>query len=252
MRVLQLVVLYFAAAPHSTEMLQKIVDDYKRKVATLEKSHNKVSISKNEELAKAKADLGIAVQTLAEKEAALRDLCLQHALLIRTLYRVMKFLSVTEAALQWSLVRTEDENNEEGALKTRAKLVNYIRILGQLCRNQSRHLWFHFHPAEDHKFCVNLMTKGIGPFHRDEDGRIVSLGLEYGSGMEESTGQENPDVQMDGVAWCCFVILLNNLACVPFYFIFFAFGGCMLPFGDVRIFYRPLRTGLESGTFMGF
>lgn len=42
--------------------------------------------------------MGINVKALDAKEAALRDLILQHALLIQALYGVMKSLAVKEIA----------------------------------------------------------------------------------------------------------------------------------------------------------
>lgn len=97
-------------------MLQKIPDDYKSKVAALEKSHKKATSAKNEELAKVRAELKTKAQAMSEKEAALRDLSLQHSLLIRTLYGVMSSLTVEESTLRRSLAPAEDEIDEEKAL----------------------------------------------------------------------------------------------------------------------------------------
>lgn len=41
---------------------------------------------------------------------------------------------------------------------------------------------------------VELVTEDTGHFHRIEDGWIVSPSIGDGSGVEESVGQENPDV----------------------------------------------------------
>lgn len=86
-----------------------------------------------EELTKARADLGDTAKALAEKDATLRDLGLQHVLLARTLFGVTLSSAVKEVALQWSMAPTEDEVDMEKALQTRADLINYIHVLGDDC-----------------------------------------------------------------------------------------------------------------------
>lgn len=85
MRMLELAVLYYDAAPHSTETLQKIANEYKDKVTSLEDGHKEVVSARTKELVGVRADLKTNAQALAMKEAVLRDLSLQHALLIQTL-----------------------------------------------------------------------------------------------------------------------------------------------------------------------
>lgn len=76
MQVLEMAVMYSYASPHSTDMLKKVVEDYKDKETALLEDHNKVLSTMDEELEKRNAQLGTNAQALAEKEDALRDLSL--------------------------------------------------------------------------------------------------------------------------------------------------------------------------------
>lgn len=70
---------------------------------------------------------------MTEKEAPLRGIGLQHALLIMTLYGLTLSSAVTEATLRRSMAPAENEIDGERVLRTLADLVNYIRVLGDDC-----------------------------------------------------------------------------------------------------------------------
>lgn len=82
----------------------------------MNKSHNEALTAWKVELVKARTDLGTNVKALTKKEVALRDLRLQHVLLIRTLYGEMQSSAVKEVALHGSMASVEDETDEERAL----------------------------------------------------------------------------------------------------------------------------------------
>lgn len=88
MRAMELAVLYVTFVPHSSEMLQKIAEDYKSKLEVLEKGHSEATTAWMAELAKAHNDLADSAKALADKDATLKDRSLQYALLSRTLYGV--------------------------------------------------------------------------------------------------------------------------------------------------------------------
>lgn len=79
MRVLEMAIMYSEAAPHSAEMLRKIAEDYKGKVADLEEDHKKVFSAKDEEIRKKNGQLTTNTKSISEKDVSLLDLGYQLA-----------------------------------------------------------------------------------------------------------------------------------------------------------------------------
>lgn len=187
MRVLEMAVLYAKYAPYSAKMLQKITNDYKRKMDVLEKIHKEASAAWKVELAKARTDLGISAKALAEKEASLRGMGLKHAFLIRTLYGLTLCSAVREVALKRSMAPVEDEIDGERALQAWVDLVNNIRVLGDDFLATAQDTYDSTISQQKlNNLGVELVTEGTGPLHWVEDGRIVSPDVGDRRGAEES------------------------------------------------------------------
>lgn len=70
-------------------------------------------------------------------------------------------------------------------------LINYIRVLGDDCMVTIQDTYdFTVAQLKLKIPGVELVTEGIGPLHSIEDGPVVSLGLEEGSGVGELPNQE--------------------------------------------------------------
>lgn len=176
-------------------MLKKSVDGYKRKLVVLEKGHSEVATTWTTKLAKARTDMGDSAKTLADKDAALKDLCLKYALLSRTLYGVSLSSAMKEATIWRSMAPVEDEVYGEKALQTRADMINYIRVLEDDYAATSQDTYDSTVAYLKLKNqWVELVSEGTGPLHHIEGGQVVFPDLGDGSGAGELADQE---VHMD-------------------------------------------------------